>query len=157
MPKKRTPIEIHKARGTYRPARHTPPVTASSDSGVPECPAWLGDDAKAVWADLAPRLDARRILTQADSYGLQVLCTTFAEWRQLCQDLVAEGSTYECRTEAGAVMRRPNPKMAMRADCQRRLVALLGEFGMSPAARSKAATVAAPASENRFAGLGSAS
>lgn len=151
---KRTPIEIHKLRGTYRKTRHGASSGAVSDYGAPECPAWLTDDAKAVWHEFAPMLQSRGVLTQPDSMALQVLCTTFAEWRQLCQDIAGEGVTYECRTEAGALMRRPNPKMAMRSDAQRRLTAVLAEFGLSPAARSKAGTAPAPDTKNRFAALG---
>lgn len=149
--RKAIPIEQHKLSGTFRKARHGatggPPVI----HGAPPCPEWLSASAKAAWAGIVPALAKRGVLTEADSSALQVLCTTFAEWRQLSEDLTAEGLVYECETEAGAIMRRPNPKAAMRSDAQRRLATMLAEFGLTAAARGKVPAGDVARGENPFA------
>jgi P27 family predicted phage terminase small subunit len=139
--RKSIPINTHRLKGTYRKDRHGAASRVEAAHGVPECPGWLSDRAKAAWAHFAPLLDERRVLTVADGSALTVLCQVFAEWQQLSEDLETEGLTYEAVTASGAMMRRPNPKVPMRADANRRLNASLAEFGLSPGTRVKIAPV----------------
>jgi len=151
------PIAIHQVQGTVRKGRHKAALAASGamrNQPVGSCPVWLGDAARAAWGRLVPLLDKRRILTAADEPALSVLCENFAEWQQLTEELRTEGSTYECRTEAGAVMRRANPKMLMRGDAQRRLNVSLAEFGLSPSSRGKIASLPDQPTTNKFSRIG---
>lgn len=51
---------------------------------------------------------------------------------------------YTTRTKEGSFMIRPHPAMAVRQDAWKRVVGLLGHFGMTPATRAKV-TVGGPA------------
>jgi P27 family predicted phage terminase small subunit len=150
--RKATPIEIHRTRGTLRKDRHKD-TGRPKDTGIPDPPVWLTPGAKEAWDEIVPQLAGRNVVTIADRSALTVLAETFAEWRQLSQDLAAEGLTYACVTEAGATMYRANPKVAMRSDAQRRLTVLLAEFGMTAASRTKVSEVADARPDKKFARL----
>ncbi|MBC7155627.1 MAG: P27 family phage terminase small subunit [Rhodobacteraceae bacterium] len=71
----------------------------------------------------------------AEHHGL--LCKTLCEWIEAGRTIAQHGATYECQTEAGAVMYRAHPAVAQRNDAARRVQSLLSEFGLTPAARAK--------------------
>lgn len=147
--RKPVPIEQHKARGTYRADRHK--GIAANDHGIPECPTWLSGRARDGWIEIAPMLDARGVLTQADAVSLQALCERYADWRELREEVRAEGRTYSTTNPAGDEMIRPNPKAAMLDEAERALKGWLIEFGLTPAARSKVAAIGEKKNENPFA------
>jgi P27 family predicted phage terminase small subunit len=103
---------------------------------LPVCPEWLSEGAKAAWGELVPLVDSDTLLI-ADTPALALLCCTYAEWRRLSREVEAEGFCYECKTEAGASMQRPNPKTRFLSDASRRLISCLSEFSLTPAARAK--------------------
>jgi P27 family predicted phage terminase small subunit len=103
---------------------------------APACPEWLPESARVAWSELIPLLDAD-VLQKADQPALALLCSTYSEWRKLSTEVATEGHCYECKTEAGAVMQRPNPKVRFLSDASRRLISCLSEFGLTPAGRAK--------------------
>lgn len=75
-----------------------------------------------------------RVLTQSDLLTLERLCECAAEVRELSAEVKKHGRTYK----AGGLI-KANPAVAMLADADRRLLAYLTNFGMTPAARTKVA------------------
>ena len=151
--RKSKPIGLHVLQGTIRKDRHGAAQALEAVGGIPTCPDWVSSEVKAIWAEVEPMLEKRKTLTAADGPALTILCSTFVEWKQLAQAIEAEGRTYTCVTEAGAVMRRPNPTVALYSDAQRRLNTSLAEFGLSPGSRLKVAAVTESKPANRFAAL----
>ena len=100
-------------------------------------PAFLTDRAAQHWPELAGLLADLGIAADSDRLALALLCEALAEWIGAGETIAQHGATYECTTEAGAVMHRAHPAVAQRADAARRVQSLLSEFGMTPAARSK--------------------
>jgi phage terminase small subunit len=85
---------------------------------IPNCPAWLLDDAKALWKTLAPELDRISLFTTVDGVAFAVLCQTFARWKQADQ----AGSEHGDRLAVKYVAQ-------VKALCQ--------EFGLTPSARTR--------------------
>lgn len=151
--RKGIPSAIHEVQGTLRKHRHD--SVAVTDLAVPECPATLSAGAVTAWGLFLPLLAARKVLTLGDFASAEMLCEAYAEWRELANEVVTEGRTYECTTEAGQVMIRPNPKVAMLSDARRHLNSMLAEFGLSPASRNKVQGSGESTPVNKFAKLGS--
>jgi P27 family predicted phage terminase small subunit len=152
--RKAIPVDVHKMKGSYQKSRHAPMSAIDPSPGVGEPPLTLSGPATAAWELFAALLSKRKAVTAGDSAALEVLASTFVEWQELSADIQREGRVYECITSTGAVMRRPNPKVAMLSDAQRRLNTMLSEFGMSPASRGKVPALTDSTPVNKFAQLG---
>ena len=113
-------------RGEVRPEVHAGP-----------CPRWMPGAGRAAWRYYAPLLARLRILTRVDVVALEVLCVTYAEWRSAVTALRKHGQTYESVTEGGGVIVRKRPECELVSDSSRRIRAMLVEFGLTPAARTK--------------------
>ena len=123
--------------------------------GIPNPPKHMSKDARTYWRQITPLLDSMGILTIADTTGIEILCECYAEWRQACEALKAYGSsTYETKTKDGSTMFRNRPELATKADCERRIKAMLTEYGLTAASRSKVSTSDLGATENKFAKFG---
>jgi P27 family predicted phage terminase small subunit len=141
--RKAIPISDHKRKGTYRKSRHAKAeaIEAADAIGLPECPDWLSDAAKSVWAYVAPLMEGRKIVTKADRIAVEALCCDYAEWMELEQSILAKGKTYTTTTPSGDTMIRPHPHVAMRDSAWKRLQCDLTNFGGHPGARSKVSQV----------------
>jgi P27 family predicted phage terminase small subunit len=100
---------------------------------VPECPAWLTDEAKGFWQENAPELARTGRLTLADGPAFSLLCQTWADCRAAEADVQKEGMTY--RNKAGLVKR--NPSVSIASMFASMVLTLLGHFGMTPASRAR--------------------
>ncbi|EGT3632348.1 phage terminase small subunit P27 family, partial [Morganella morganii] len=76
------------------------------------------------------------------------LIEAYTEYRQHCDTLDEQGYTYTTESEGGTLI-KAHPVAAMKADAWKRIRAMLGEFGMTPASRSKV-TINTPAEEDPF-------
>jgi len=86
---------------------------------------------------IAQELDNIGVLTQLDAKALELLIEAYTEYRRHCETLDTEGYTYRVETQTGDVMIKAHPAAAMKADAWKRIRAMLSEFGMTPASRSK--------------------
>lgn len=100
-------------------------------------PAFLTDRAAQHWPALADLLADMGVMADGDRLALALLCEALAEWIEAGETIARDGATYDCTTEAGAVMHRAHPAVAQRADAARRVQSLLSEFGLTPSARAK--------------------
>jgi len=73
---RKTPKAVLQARGSWR-ARDRPDET-SAVGGEPDCPEWLGHDARAVWSRMLPLLRALGTLADVDGYLLACYCDLVA-------------------------------------------------------------------------------
>ena len=100
-------------------------------------PDHLDAKTKEVWLVLANKLFGCGILSFVDDIALEMLTTTYVEWRELDEEVKKEGrkqvtqSGYQCPTAA----------WSMKKVKHKELLTLLGEFGMSPSSRSRINTV----------------
>jgi len=143
MPKPRVPTQLKVIRGTYRrneaPANEPKPDMLKS---APKPPSHLNKWAKKMWMDLAGRLLALGMLTELDLYTLEVLCEQYGIYREL-KDAITHLDIPGGRRKitiakylAGQNSQTIPEYAAMRAAFER-YTALLKEFGLSPASRSR--------------------
>lgn len=92
-------------------------------------PAHLGTAAKAVWQEIAAPLRAARVLTELDRPMLEMACNSIATYR-----LAVERTGDEPLADGTSSL---NPWMIVQSMSFKQATAMLREFGMSPAARSR--------------------
>jgi P27 family predicted phage terminase small subunit len=106
--------------------------------GMPRCPAWLDDEAKACWKRIVPQLQAMGVLTLIDADALTNYCDTWSRWKKAVLFIQKNGDVYVQKDESGAIKYiQQLPQVAI----ARNLLAVLNryqqEFGLTPAARTR--------------------
>ena len=129
-----TPDAVLKLRGSNRVGRHC--EAADAPTGIPDCPDCLVGPAREVWGQFADIADNMKVLTVADGPALAVLCEVWAQWRQTTDTAASEGHTFVASSAGGETIRR-HPASVASADFARLLNRMLGEFGMTPSARTR--------------------
>jgi P27 family predicted phage terminase small subunit len=77
------------------------------------------------------------VLTVADRAALALVCTALAEHEAAAAVVATKGATYEAVTEAGTILHRQRPEVAIASDAWRRAMRGLAEFGLTPASRGR--------------------
>lgn len=141
-PPKPTRLRILNGNASKRPLNTREP---QPKIGTPHCPEWLSDDARKVWKRLVPLLRDMGVLTLADADAVAMYCSTYVEWRK-AQDFVEKhGFVYPIRGEKGEVRCfQQFPQVSIARNLLLVLKSFMGEFGLTPAARSR---IALPGSE----------
>lgn len=128
----RKPDALKRFEGTYRKDRATPNAL-ELPAGVPECPKGLPAAARKLWLELVGDEKWRIVLATVDATGLELLVKHMALERKYARDAArkpmvetpfgpkANPAAKEARNEAAVVKQ------------------LLGEFGLTPSARSRVA------------------
>ncbi|MDO8136801.1 MAG: phage terminase small subunit P27 family [Candidatus Brocadiales bacterium] len=97
------------------------------------CPGWLKGEAKAEWERITPILYRLGLLTGLDYVALEAYCVVYGRWRQAEREIEAMGLTVE--TAGGREKISPAVKVAQ--EYQGILRSFLGEFGLTPASRTR--------------------
>ena len=152
MGRRPKPTANHVVSGTYRADRHAQNTSDAAPADTPRCPDHLTGLARWAWMHFAPKLRGLKVLTLSDGMALERLCCVYAEVRDYDTLLANAGTTYSTPPvdKSGNVLRDANgeplpgivrihPAVAARANADNRLRAYLLEFGLTPAARNKAA------------------
>lgn len=104
----------------------------------PSAPAHVSEKARETWGHVVSLLDDMGVLTKPDVMALEMLCEAYADYLAARSELKAFGTNYYQTTNAtGGVMHRAHPAVAVMQDADRRIKAWLGEFGMTPSARTR--------------------
>ncbi|EMC4142374.1 phage terminase small subunit P27 family [Cronobacter sakazakii] len=132
----KTPTHLRLVRGnpSKRPINKNEP---KPPAGVPPTPKHFDKQAKYWFKRMAEELDAVGVISQLDARALELLVEAYTEYRHHCDTLEIEGYTYRTGTQTGDVLIKAHPAAMMKADAWKRLRAMLSEFGMTPASRSK--------------------
>jgi P27 family predicted phage terminase small subunit len=115
--------------------------------GTPNCPTWLGKEAKAEWRRIMPELEAAGVTSKVDRAALAAYCQAWAEFHEATVILEQEGRIIEQvhATSKGEVIgtrKVIHPAVRMQRDASGRVKNYLVEFGLSPASRSRIASMA---------------
>lgn len=133
---RKTSDRVKKLQGTSRKDRRRNPPRPPST--VPRARPGLPKAVRLERARLLAALSATPgLLTMADDVILELTAEALAEYHQAVGVLLEQGASYECKTQAGAVMRRARPEQTIADAAWRRAVAGLRELGLSPAARTR--------------------
>jgi P27 family predicted phage terminase small subunit len=94
-------------------------------------PSWLGDPGREAWKEIVPPLIKAKIVTAIDREGLALLSEVHGRWRGACDLIANEGLLHD--TELGS--RKAHPAVRVAGACERSLLAILMQFGMTPKSR----------------------
>ncbi len=134
-PPKPTALKLLAGNPGKRPLNTREPRPAKT---APRCPGWLGAEAKAVWKRLVPDLRRMGVLTVVDGEALASFCQTYVRWREAEDFLDKHGSVYPIRDERGQVRcMQQFPQVSIARNLILILKSFYGEFGMTPAARTR--------------------
>lgn len=118
------------------------------DVELPECPKHLRDEAKREYARLGDELERYNLVSKIDRGVLAMLATTWARY-VWAETKIREHNAADPKGERGLVDRTPNAYKVMSVYLQisnaaiAQYLKLAGEFGLSPAARSRVKPVEA--------------
>lgn len=103
-------------------------------NGLPDCPDFLDDEAKAEWFRVASILNQMGLLTRADRSALAAYCVAYSRWVHA----EAEVKKY------GTVVLSPNKKFPMKSpylsiadQAMESMRKFMVEFGLTPSSRSR--------------------
>lgn len=133
-PKTPTHLALVKGNPSKRSANKAEPKPAS---GVPPVPKHFDKMGKYWFKRIGEELDAVGVMTTLDGKALELLIEAYTEYRQHCDVLAEEGYTYKTVSATGEDIVKAHPAAVMKSDAWKRIRAMLGEFGMTPASRSK--------------------
>ena len=120
-----TPTEVLKARGSPHANTRTGEVAYPIDA--PDCPKWLGKDAKLEWKRVVALLIEARCVATIDLALLTSYCQAWGEYIGLCRAIVKAGYAKAIKTGL----------MSARNKARDALVKIADRFGFSPAARTR--------------------
>ena len=137
--RKKVPTELKLLRGTDREDRKTnEPEPDPLDRENP--PGWIkGRITRRAWRDFQEFLSRNNVLTEMDEVALEMLAITYGKWRDVAERAVPGLVTFN----SGAT--QISPLCTLEKHYARELLALLVEFGMTPASRSRLDLPEAPA------------
>lgn len=140
--RKKKPTALRVVEGSFNQktpkAQRAAALAIEPPPGLPDPPDGMSDGARAKYMSVGATVLALRVMTPADAEALAVLANTLADIDALRHRLVDLGGTaYEIIAKSGDTMRRAHPEYAQLADAERRAVALLAHFGLTPSARAK--------------------
>jgi P27 family predicted phage terminase small subunit len=149
----RKPTALKLVTGTHRPNRADRPLQSKAEPTPPVCdlpvPLHLSNRAQDMWRDVVPLLSGMGVLTTVDARALEQMCECYADILDLRDALTLRGSRfYESRTVTGGTMHRAYPEVGALSDADRRFLAYLSAFGLTPASRSRVSSASVPDSAN---------
>ncbi len=111
------------------------PQPEASDLTPPE---WISEEAKQVWAEVAPQLDRRGVLKRIDEDALARYCQLWSRWKAAELFIARHGETYPIKDGQGNVKYiQQLPQVAIASKLAQQLTRLEQEFGMTPSARTR--------------------
>ena len=102
-------------------------------AGIPICPDWLEDEAKAEWERTGKILEEMGMLTETDMVAFAGYCQAYARWRE------AE----EFLSQHGSIVRTPNgylqqvPQVSIAQTNLKIVLKFCEQFGLTPSSRSR--------------------
>ena len=97
-------------------------------------PAHLNAEAVAHWGEVLASLSLDHDLTPSDRDILAIYCDYFARWKKARAEIDSSGLLVKLKNDENP---RPNPFIAIADQCAREMRGLLGELGLTPAARRR--------------------
>ncbi len=127
---KPTKLRILEGNPSKRPLNAAEPEPLA---GEPRMPSDLDRFGRRVWRWAVTQLGAMQLLTQADAEALTDLCRVASVERRAWEAVKAKDLTF--KTLAGYIQQRPEVGVLLKSVQIKRT--LLGEFGLTPASRSR--------------------
>jgi P27 family predicted phage terminase small subunit len=149
MARPRKPTHLKAVQGTDRPDRANPAEPVAS-TALPVAPDYLSSRAVEKFLQLCAILDGMSIASRDDNDALAMLAGLIIEIEEDAILLESVGAFYMPSEASGII--RAHPAVSRLSVNRQRAQALLGEFGLTPAARAKV-SAGKKADVNPFAAL----
>lgn len=137
--RKPTPAGIKALTADRTKPKQTENTPQLSDGSL-KPPKHLGKAAAELWRKLAPQLANNGLLKTIDEEALAVYCETWQQYREVCDELEAEGRT--TTSANGTVI--PHPLAGQLSTLREHLRKWASEFGFTPASRERIKGVTVP-------------
>lgn len=132
-----SPAAVKEARGNpgRRPIGDTS-APALNDDALGSAPAWLDDEARAIWTKLAPDLTQMRLLARPDVATFGRYCHLFAQWLSVSAEVLKSGMVVQTTSEH-VTMDRLSKHFQAQLLLDKRLTEYEDRFGLNPANRQR--------------------
>ena len=138
------PTETKKLRGTYQANKENMSAVSYAPLHRLDPPADVAQNplAKEIWERLVALFTAEKVLTAADSHALELLCLSWATYKNAYRQILAEGLTVEdVRTsrDGKSLLKtvKRHPSLTTLKEAQAEFRQMIAHFGMTPATRRK--------------------
>jgi len=135
--RKHKPEALKKLEGTFRKERARNSVTLPA--GIPEKPAWTTHDpiASALYDQVAGYCYSMGVGTGVDAIGFALLSDQLSIYLRLRALVASEGLIIKSEGSQGQATQKPHPALAQMNTSYSNIVKLMGEYGLTAAARVK--------------------
>jgi len=106
-------------------------------SGPPECPEWLPEQSKVVWAQLIPRLTELGVLSRVDQSALARYCVVTVRLWRIETLLDEQRESFEVFEGERLRLVKMWPEAEIARNLASAVLPLEVEFGLTPAARAR--------------------
>ena len=104
--------------------------------GFGECPDHLTDMAKKAWEMFGAELESAGVGTALDATALELLCTSYALYRDAAEQVAQHGPCWVKTNGDGLPSIKFSPHSGILERERKTIRALLAEFGMTPSSRT---------------------
>ena len=128
--RRRKPLKILELSGTRRADRHGEGPEVKPDSAMPRCPTWLGQEGKAEWRRVVPKLGGLGMLSTVDRGALSQMCDAwdvFVTLRRRLAKMLRDN-------EIDVTYQRLNNQKSVSIATYYRIAV---EFGLTPSSRAR--------------------
>lgn len=149
--RKVVPINIKKAKGTYRPCREKEVTPPSTSKPIP--PVWLNPRAKQIFRHMVKRLGVIGLASATYTEAIALLSSRMEEverFDKMLNDGNENGYVYKTTNSYGDDVLKEHPAVALREKAARHVHALLVEFGLTGASAQKVGTKKETKKKNEF-------
>jgi len=142
-PRKPTALKLLAGNPGKRRLPDREPHPGPLEGALAEPPDWMPRAGRELWQRIVPRLARLGVATECDVEALELLCSSWSDWREAREVLEREGLSCEVETRGGRrVVARP--EVAIAAAAAQRVTRLLSDFGLTPASRSRVTALGPP-------------
>ena len=145
--RKPTALKLVQGNAGHRPLPKNEPKPEIASLAPP---ADMDEAALRYWAPIAAKLVAARILTEVDVDALVLYCDSCAAYQNAKEQIEKYGPIV--KAPSGYV--QPSPYVAIKNKAWDQMKSMMGEFGMTPASRTRVNAAGSEESDNPFAELG---
>ena len=133
--KKTEPTQLKILRGNPG-KRALPKDEPQPESGFPPCPEHLQGMAREAWEIFSVQLENARVGTALDATALELLCTSYALYRDAAEQVAKYGPCWVKPTDDGLPLVCYSPYVIILERERKNIKTLLAEFGMTPSSRT---------------------
>ena len=137
---RRTPKRQKIIQGTFRADRNPKnEPDPTKVEGLPESPSYFGRHAAAMWDEVGRELVIKKVLTVVDLRALEVLCTSYQEFREAWDAVYLDdkGKRRTLRQYMKGRNSQTAPEFKALRQAKAEYRAFAAEFGITPASRNR--------------------